>query len=842
MKKILLTFFFITIVNLLFASDFITRWDLSVLGGAPTTLTFDVETNGAVSYTWETIPAGASGTGTFTGNVATITGLPSGAMIRLFINPTNFNRMHINNGQCRNRLMDIEQWGSVAWLTMENAYYGCTNLNITASDVPDLTLVNSLKAMFRTCLNLNSPSNIGNWNTSNVTDMSWMFKDDTLFNQPIGTWNTSNVTDMSCMFAFASVFNQPIGTWNTSNVIEMWAMFANASSFNQPLANWNTSNVSNMSNLFASATAFNQPIGNWDVSNVTTMQHMFAVASSFNQVIGNWNVSNVTDMSGMFSYATSFNQAVGNWSTSNVSSMAGMFSHATSFNQAIGNWNVSNVTYMAQMFDNAVSFNQSIGNWNVSNVTSMQEMFSNAISFNQPVGNWDVSNVTTMQAMFAGASSFNQVIGNWNTTNVTVMWGMFAGASSFNQVIGNWDVSNVTNMFKMFAGAGSFNQSIGNWNVSNVTSMQEMFSNAISFNQPVGNWDVSNVTTMQAMFAGASSFNQVIGNWNTTNVTVMWGMFAGASSFNQVIGNWNTISVTNMQAMFWQATSFNQLIGNWNTTNVINMAYMLDSCGMDCLNYSATLYGWSSNPTIPSGVNLGASALHYGLNGQNARDYLVSVKGWNIVGDTISNNVCCFVQNTAINQAACNFYSFNGQTLTSSGIYFDTLLNANGCDSIITLNLTINNVNVGIAQSGALLTASAIGANYQWITCPLNIPIVGETNQNFTAIVDGDYAVIITENGCTDTSACFTVIGIGISETDNPEQNLLIVYPNPTSSILNITSTGNEFYLVGMKKEIYNSIGQLIFTTNENILDVTAYSQGVYYLKCDGQVVKVIVK
>jgi surface protein len=140
--------------------------------------------------------------------------------------------------------------------------------------------------MFDDAYKFNQP--IGNWDTSEVTSMSWMFFGASAFNQPIGNWDTSEVTDMSWMFAFAPAFNQPIGNWNIGKVTSMSSKFFGASAFNQPLGNWDTSEVTDMSSMFACARAFNQPIGNWDVSQVTNMYGMFEGANSFNQDLSPW--------------------------------------------------------------------------------------------------------------------------------------------------------------------------------------------------------------------------------------------------------------------------------------------------------------------------------------------------------------------------------------------------------------------------------------------------------------------------------------------------------------------------------------------------------------------------
>ena len=56
--------------------------------------------------------------------------------------------------------------------------------------------------------------NISEWDVSNVTNMSEMFKNAVVFNQPLNNWDVSNVTNMERMFKNAVVFNQDLSSWN----------------------------------------------------------------------------------------------------------------------------------------------------------------------------------------------------------------------------------------------------------------------------------------------------------------------------------------------------------------------------------------------------------------------------------------------------------------------------------------------------------------------------------------------------------------------------------------------------------------------------------------------------
>ncbi|MGJ1354954.1 MBG domain-containing protein, partial [Sphingobacterium spiritivorum] len=413
--------------------DFVTVWDPNQSSSSLiNAIKFDITTTpgGAVDYFWKAY-GGSTGIGTIAANStsALITGLPANEIITLNLKPVHLKAVKVY-GTNMGQLVDIAQWGSAQWSTMKEMLRGASSMkNITATDIPDLSMVTNMAMMFQECNKLNGPANIDSWNTGNITDMSSMFVLAQAFNQDIGNWNTSNVTNMNKMFQLTEKFNQDIG-------------------------NWNTSNVTNMAHMFSGAKVFNQNIGNWNTANVTTMNNMFQKAEKFNQNIGSWNTSKVTDMNSMFSFAFVFNQDIGNWNTANVTTMNNMFSFAEAFNQDIGSWNTAKVTTMRSMFLAASKFNQNISNWDTENVTDMYWMFAGGSPFNQDIGNWNTANVTDMFAMFQGAKFFNQDISNWNTVKVTNMGSMFSGATAFNQNIGNWQIHPTVNIANMLDNSG----------------------------------------------------------------------------------------------------------------------------------------------------------------------------------------------------------------------------------------------------------------------------------------------------------------------------------------------------------------------------------------------------
>ena len=100
---------------------------------------------------------------------------------------------------------------------------------------------------------------MSDWDTSLVSDMNRLFKDQEHFDADISAWDVRAVTDMSRMFSGAKRFSQDISEWNVLNVVSMETMFAGCHAFNAPIGSWNTDGVTDIFQMFHSARAFNRP-------------------------------------------------------------------------------------------------------------------------------------------------------------------------------------------------------------------------------------------------------------------------------------------------------------------------------------------------------------------------------------------------------------------------------------------------------------------------------------------------------------------------------------------------------------------------------------------------------
>ena len=178
-----------------------------------------------------------------------------------------------------------------------------------------------------------------------------------------------------------------------------------------------------------------------------------------------------------------------------------------------------------------------------------------------------------------------------------------------------------------------------------------------------------------------------------------------------------------------------------------------------------------------------------------------------------------------------------------AGTYDVTLIatNATGND-MITIPIVVGSADIATSVSGITITADAIGAIYQWVDCSTMDPIPGETSSSFTPAANGSYAVIVTENGCTDTSACTDITSVGL--TDVPVSDFIRVYPNPSTGIFTIDDTRGE--LSGQAITVGNLVGEIIYrskiTSQKTQLDLSNKPEGVYFISVTGQSGKLVTR
>lgn len=217
-----------------------------------------------------------------------------------------FPSIYFNNAWDKNKILEINQWGTITRKTMLHAFHGAENIELLATDTPDLGNATDISSMFQWAKNIGKTSSTWNWN-----------------------WNTSSITNMNRVFYGANNFDKNINSWNTNNVTSMISLFQGTNKFNQPLNNWDTSKVTRMNGMFGRAYIFNQDLSTFDTSSVIDMNHMFYNAKAFNQELSWWNINNVTNMQGMFQNANVFDQDISNWCVLQISSKPSDFDSNT---------------------------------------------------------------------------------------------------------------------------------------------------------------------------------------------------------------------------------------------------------------------------------------------------------------------------------------------------------------------------------------------------------------------------------------------------------------------------------------------------------------------------------
>jgi hypothetical protein len=192
------------------------------------------------------------------------------------------------------------------------------------------------------------------------------------------------------------------------------------------------------------------------------------------------------------------------------------------------------------------------------------------------------------------------------------------------------------------------------------------------------------------------------------------------------------------------------------------------------------------------------------------------------VGDLY--NHLCYPSYAAIDTIACDSYTLNGQSYYQSGTYTQTIPKADGCDSIITLNLTLFETPYAeIIENGQQLEATSTAEMYQWVDCINGVVIPNSDSQYFTPTVAGEYAVVLINGTCYMASDCFAFT-LGLEESDLFDVTL---YPNPASQFVSVNGLTRKasFRLVdAIGREVLNQTVSPEMST----VNIGSVAKGIY--------------
>ena len=212
----------------------------------------------------------------------------------------------------------------------------------------------------------------------------------------------------------------------------------------------------------------------------------------------------------------------------------------------------------------------------------------------------------------------------------------------------------------------------------------------------------------------------------------------------------------------------------------------------------------------------------------------------------------------------CSFTSSNGNVYRNSGVYIDTLINMYGCDSFLTINLTIrrpkflsnpNDTAVFIGDAATFKVQGDESAMFQWQSDMgfgfQNLSNAGQfsgsdssdlTVSNVIKWNDNQmFRCVISNGNCFDTSNNAVLTVLGVNSTSSLKASKLSVFPNPTSGLISIHVPQNS---IGETFSIYTTFGVKLLTQSitqqKTFLDLRKYPKGLYYLKTSNQLIKVI--
>jgi surface protein len=218
------------------------------------------------------------------------------------------NGWRFNNTGDKSKITDISQWGDLLIGNSGGYFYGCNNLNVTATDVLDVSSVTSFYFAFRDCSSLTT-LDVSSWDVSSVTTFGYAFYNcSSLTTLDVSNWDVSSVTSFSVAFYnCSSLTTLDVSGWNVSSVTTFSYAFDGCSSLTTlDVSSWDVSSVTTFAVAFRGCSSLTTlDVSNWDVSSVTSFAVAFYGCSSLTALdVSSWQIPLVADMNNMLTGTT----------------------------------------------------------------------------------------------------------------------------------------------------------------------------------------------------------------------------------------------------------------------------------------------------------------------------------------------------------------------------------------------------------------------------------------------------------------------------------------------------------------------------------------------------------
>jgi hypothetical protein len=227
-------------------------------------------------------------------------------------------------------------------------------------------------------------------------------------------------------------------------------------------------------------------------------------------------------------------------------------------------------------------------------------------------------------------------------------------------------------------------------------------------------------------------------------------------------------------------------------------------------------------------------------NCTNSNSISVTVNDLPTVTINSSASTVCAGSTVTLSGAGADTYTWNngvidGQEFLPVENYTYTVVgvDSNSCSATASTTIAIDPLpTIATTLNGSTISANETGATYQWLNCGNNgyTIISWETTQSYTATVVGSYAVLVTKNGCSDTSACVAISTVGI-ETNADTDNDIVMYPMPASNQLTINNKSTE----SCKIELMDATGKVVYSAvsskDNTVVDIRSFSNGLYFAR-----------